>query len=572
MKLRYGWLLAIMLTAALFARAATPEERYIQIYGIMREGDGLVTANQGRAALQKYEEAARLLRLLQQSEPSWNPIVVSYRLEQLDTQIKKLTAQSPAAEAVPVAAPRTPAEIIKSLQEMNTRLAQANVTLEAKLKEALSVQPSAADPRELAKAQEQINALLKERDLLRISVEQLRNSARPATASNTADAQALAEAQKQLAQQAALAASLREQNDSLQRQLTQSKAASPDAEPAVDARLKAAQDEIANLQAANRTLQAEVTTLKSAPPPTTSAASSKEVEKLERQLARANAATRSAEAERDDLKTRYEEARKELRGKLPPDTAAKLEEQARQLTVMRARLEAYEARPVPLSPEEQALVKQAPTPKLMAAAVTDTNQAKHKIELPRGSAPLFNEAQRAIDAKRFDDAEQKLKQVLSQDENNVYVLATLSGVQLDLNKPDEAEKNLTKALTVDAHDAASLYLMGSLKLSQEKYDEALDSLSQAVQLAPDNVMAQYNLGRTLVLKGNTKAAETSFRKAISLKPNWGDAHYQLAVIYLTGNPPFRELARWHYQKAISGGVPRNFELERRLENPSATKP
>ncbi len=586
MKHRHALLLAIFLCAAFAARALTPEERYIQAYTIMREGDGLVVANQGRAALLKYREALDRIRALQRSDPAWNPSVVSYRLDYLDSRVKKLAAQFPGAEAppattrsaptqaeaqatfVPPAGP--PAVVIKSLQEETVRLNKENATLQAKLKEALSVQPAAADPRELVKAQEQINILLKERDLLRVSAEQLKDNSRVATAARPADQQALAEVQKQVAQQAAVAASLREQNDNLQRQLAEArKTVAPGTEPQMTARLQSAQDEIAGLVARNQAMQSELATLKSAPtapaPAPATAASGKEIEKLEKQLNKANATLRSAEEDRDEIKAKYAEAQKELKGKLPPDTAAKLEEQGRQLTVMRARLDAYEAKPVPFTAEELALVKQPATPRMAAASVTDTNLMKRKTDLPRGAAPLFNEAQRAIDAKRFSDAEEKLKQVLSQDENNIYVLATLSGVQLDLNKPADAENNLKKALATDPRDAASLYLMGSLKLSQEKYDEALDSLSQAVQITPDNPMAQFNLGRALSFKGNLKAAETAFRKAITLKPNWGDAHYQLAVIYLTGNPPFIELAKWHYQKSITGGMPRNFEFEKRLD-------
>ena len=41
---------------------------------------------------------------------------------------------------------------------------------------------------------------------------------------------------------------------------------------------------------------------------------------------------------------------------------------------------------------------------------------------------------------------------------------------------------------------------------------------------------------------------------------------KLAFVYATQKPPFMELAEWHYQKAISGGVQRNFNLEKMLES------
>ena len=58
------------------------------------------------------------------------------------------------------------------MQEDIGRLAAQNALLEARLREALSVQPAAIDPRELARADEKIKALQKERDLLAVSLQQ----------------------------------------------------------------------------------------------------------------------------------------------------------------------------------------------------------------------------------------------------------------------------------------------------------------------------------------------------------------------------------------------------------------
>jgi len=49
---------------------------------------------------------------------------------------------------------------------------------------------------------------------------------------------------------------------------------------------------------------------------------------------------------------------------------------------------------------------------------------------------------------------------------------------------------------------------------------------------------------------------------VNLKPGWAEAHFSLAMVYATQQPPFRELAQWHYQKALASGYPRNQEFER----------
>ena len=112
-------------------------------------------------------------------------------------------------------------------------------------------------------------------------------------------------------------------------------------------------------------------------------------------------------------------------------------------------------------------------------------------------------------------------------------------------------------------------VLGILKVRQEKYDEALDALSRAAQLDPENADTFQYLGVALTKKGLREPAEAAFRRAIKLAPGHADAHHHLAVIYATRRPPSLEMARWHYQKALETGHPKDPTLERIL---SAKKP
>jgi Flp pilus assembly protein TadD len=112
--------------------------------------------------------------------------------------------------------------------------------------------------------------------------------------------------------------------------------------------------------------------------------------------------------------------------------------------------------------------------------------------------------------------------------------------------------------------------MGLLKYRQEKYDEALDALSLSASIIPEEARTQYFLGKTLVQKGNRTGAEAALRKAVHLRPGWAEAHFSLAMVYATQQPPFKELAQWHYQKAIASGYPRNLDFEKLLEERKGT--
>jgi tetratricopeptide (TPR) repeat protein len=263
---------------------------------------------------------------------------------------------------------------------------------------------------------------------------------------------------------------------------------------------------------------------------------------------------------------------KELNQRDGKTSAAKSQHLERELESIRAKLQIFEAKAVPYTAEELALFKQAPIK--VAAEQTNAPVVKKKShEVPPGAGPLVADAQRAIDGGRLAEAEKKYLEVLRQDENNVHILANLAAVQLDQAKTAEAEATLKKALTVDGDDAVSLYLLGGLKLQQEKYDDALEMLSRSAKISPDLAQTQYYLGKALIQKGDRGPAEAALRKAVQLKPGWGDAHYLLAVLYATQQPNYKELAQYHYKKAIAGGAGRNLELEKWMEKPaSSTQP
>ena len=143
------------------------------------------------AAAQRYLQAQTDLLKLQTDHPSWNPDIVKFRLDYLADQLKSLgkaaitnappatatakTAPQPAAVAPPVSIGPSVADLEHQnagLQDQIHSLTDANTELRAKLKEALSVQPAAVSPDELAKAQAKIVMLQKERDLLAVELDQ----------------------------------------------------------------------------------------------------------------------------------------------------------------------------------------------------------------------------------------------------------------------------------------------------------------------------------------------------------------------------------------------------------------
>lgn len=128
----------------------------------------------------------------------------------------------------------------------------------------------------------------------------------------------------------------------------------------------------------------------------------------------------------------------------------------------------------------------------------------------------------------------------------------------------EAEKWLTKAVHAAPEAGPAWLLLGVIAYDQDKLDAALAALAQAVLLEPKDPRAHHYLGVTIGKKGWYSGAEDEMRKAIELDPDYAEAHYNLALFYLERVPPSIELARRHYQKAISLGAAPDAQIEKTL--------
>jgi hypothetical protein len=405
------------------ARAqSNPDDQYLIIYALMKQADAFDSSGEPRRALDDYTEAQSDLQKFHRVFPDWYPKIVNFRLSYLADKIAEVTAKLPAkpqggTPPVVVATPGTKAvptnaaaqAELNALRNQVRQLQTANETLQAKLKEALAVQPASVSPDQLAQLQQQLRSYMKENDLLKVNLARGNNGAaagmdaktvellKQALADQTARADSLAvenralQAHMQsLMTNAETMEALRQENELLKKQLAGLKTApvATAAAAATAAELAHARVQIASLQSA-----AEVNSLEKM-------ALENQVKKLQGAAAQPAAAAgpsaaeyeahiRELEQERDNLLARLGEANQKLYGRKGQDAAAQIDALAQQVDTLRARIAVDEAQPIPYTPEELALFKQS-TPQLTA----NPNAEKKSVhELPSGTASLVAEAQ-----------------------------------------------------------------------------------------------------------------------------------------------------------------------------------
>jgi len=577
--------LALFSTASLLKAAASPQDDYLQIYVMINEGDKLGQSGQASQAREKYETALSRLEKLKNENPEWEPTIVKYRIKYLNDKLANLkNSPAPAASSAPApvatekpaapAPPVTPAPAPSESPSASVAPAKKEPPAPAAAPVVTSDDPSALRQRiiqltgdlesartELKQAKADLDQALADKKGLQekissgsagdagVAALQQENSSLRAKLASTEESLKKAAG----GDVAGEMASLRGQVDSLEKKLAEANAKSAELARANDDYKKQIADLTGKLQMAGTAGKSDST------------------------LAKENAMLRSI-LDRQ-LK---EQARREAARRLVLDEFKNL---AVSTEALKTQMEVLSSPLVALSDEEQNMLKfsapslVAPEPSAPAATAGAGGTATlssaadkpaspesfaEKPRIPEEFKDTAAKATALYNEKKFEEAAAAYQQILDKYPQSIYALSNLGVVRFQQQKYPEAEKVLREAIRVAPNDAFSHSVLGIVLVQQEKYDDAIQILSRAVALDPNDAKTRNYLGISSSRKGLTEAAEQECRKAIELDDSYGDAHFNLAVIYATQTPPAKELAKRHYNRALELGVPKDQELEKLL--------
>lgn len=570
-------------------------------------------------AAQFYRDAHRKLLAFQTAHSQWDPQVVRFRLKYLGEKLADLpTLDSSEPHSTPSDSTdfaernRLMEGQIAALNEQMRQLSADNSLLLSKLREALSARPAEVEPSEVRRAEAKILELQKEKELIELQLHRALN-ADPIEVDSTQKKKHQAENETLKAQIESLEndltnsisdadalkkeiIALTAERDQLKEDLALSKNAAA-SRRAIErlseenSQLLARLSELqANINVRNQSsssaelsaLMQERDRLKQRVEVLMSEENSQDIsqnisqEKMEA-LMRENAELRSASDANAELKKRLDKLEKEnvkLSERL--EKARRSRDRgswfsrwgrkgSREMSILEARLAVLEAEKEPYNADELALLKGSSVSEMQLNSEASSGAAS-SAELSQAAGRLETEAQAAARKGAFEIAEAKYHQILDLIPNHAPSLASLALTQIKQEKLEEAEANLKMALDISPENTYALFLNGLLKMSQRQFDESVTFLSRAVVLDPDDAEAQNHLGVALTELGHRKPAEVALRKAIRLRPGYAEAHINLAVVYASQNPPFKELAKYHYQQAIHSGHPEVPRIEQLLKS------
>lgn len=575
--------LLLTLAAGLFsAHAEGSDDQYIKIYGLIQAGDTLEKSRNATDALARYLEAQTELQKFHAVYPDWNPKVVNYRLNYLAAKIASVTALSPAApapapvEAKPAApattpAPGPPPEIerqLAALREDVRRLQTDKSTLEAKLKESLAAQPATTDPRELAKAQQQVQDLMKENELLKSAAERSKPAAKVDPKALEETRSALAEANRQLTEQAERAKAL-----AAEKQVLQSRLDTLARTPADGARLEETRKA---LEEASRKLLAQTLEVNKL-------ASEKDALQAQVRALAANAATAEAlRLENEVLKKQLADTRTPAAANAPdPETARKLAAAQTRIAELQSdaeilRLEklALENRVRTLSSQTQAVIAAAspvippaPSPaELARIKMLESERAELARKLDAANKELYGRKGRAVAAK-VEELSAQITTLRARIEVFEARAVPYTTEELALfKKPDTklaaANPNAAKKpISTLPSGTASLVASAQRHFAAREFDQAEQDYLRILRRDENNVYTLANLAAIQLERGSLDDAEKNVKKALATSP---DDAYSLSIL---GYVKFRQEKYDDALDALSRAAkanPQNAEIQNYL--------
>jgi tetratricopeptide (TPR) repeat protein len=181
------------------------------------------------------------------------------------------------------------------------------------------------------------------------------------------------------------------------------------------------------------------------------------------------------------------------------------------------------------------------------------------------AADLLSRAQQALLEKRFDDAIQGFNEALRADPKNAKALIGVGDAYQRSGRYVDAEVSLKKCLAYEPDNAAAYYLLGMTLFRDGRLNEGLTAFEDSLKRDEKQYLAHHYLGIIASRLKQAARAEKEFRTALAIRPDFGEAHFNLSVLYVTWEPPQLEKARSEYDSALAKGVTADENLEKLLK-------
>jgi len=202
---------------------------------------------------------------------------------------------------------------------------------------------------------------------------------------------------------------------------------------------------------------------------------------------------------------------------------------------------------------------------LIARVSTPGDMAAKADAAKNPAQGLLDKANEAFSTKRFPEAAALYEDALRADPKNTTALVGLGYAREREQKYTEAETALKKCLVYEPENETAAFHLGVIYFKQDRWNDAMSSFEKSLTINPKNARGRHYLGIISTKLNFIERAEREFKTALAIDPAYGEAHFNLAVLYATWDPPQWDKARAEYDEAIKKGVTPDENLEKLLK-------
>ncbi|HTK59689.1 MAG TPA: tetratricopeptide repeat protein [Candidatus Baltobacteraceae bacterium] len=149
----------------------------------------------------------------------------------------------------------------------------------------------------------------------------------------------------------------------------------------------------------------------------------------------------------------------------------------------------------------------------------------------------LDEAQRAAQEERYEDAERMYIELLKRDAKHVDAYRGLAELYIDQKLYDQAAETLEFLLRLTGDDDRALGRLGQVEASRGNFQEAEARYLRSIELAANATAYRADLGRVYLAAGEAKKAQEQFRTALQAEPHHPKyLDYFLEASILVGDP------------------------------------
>jgi tetratricopeptide (TPR) repeat protein len=177
---------------------------------------------------------------------------------------------------------------------------------------------------------------------------------------------------------------------------------------------------------------------------------------------------------------------------------------------------------------------------------------------------LLNNGNDALAKGQLPAAATAYLDALRADPKNASAFAGLAWTRLQQGDLNEAESTLRKSLLIDPNIPTAHYMLGVTHFRQNKQNEAMKSFEKSLELEAKNSRAHHYLGIIATQQGLLERAEREFKASLAIDPTYAEGYFNLAVLYVTWDPPKWDEAKKNYSEAVKKGLKPDANLEKIL--------